>query len=178
MGDDRLVGRLLDVYAGVARYDRVTRKGVRNHSERAKCRGNRDRRRCAKRAPKQMPTAFLNARFNRGRGERIPQLLQYAMQAGESLFGDNCATCHGCRRAGIPSRLSEPRRRFLALGRHRSRDIQQTLHLRHPLRSPEQTRFNMMQAFGKRRGNLLSNEQINDLVEHVVQHFWARCASE
>jgi cytochrome c oxidase cbb3-type subunit III len=32
--------------------------------------------------------------------ERDPELQAYALQVGQSVFGDNCATCHGAGGAG------------------------------------------------------------------------------
>ncbi len=51
-----------------------------------------------------------------------PQLQQFAVSAGASVFKVNCAQCHGsggCGRAGLP----ESQRRRLALGRQAARDL-------------------------------------------------------
>ncbi len=134
-------------------------KGVRNHSERQ----NVD-----------MAIAALDAE----RGERMkrlltvsaideveadPQLLQYALEAGESLFGDNCATCHGAGGQGFVGYPSLVDDAWLWGGRFD--DIKTTL--RHGIRSTDpNARFNMMQAYG--RDGVLSRDEIEDLVEHVV----------
>ena len=95
--------------------------------------------------------------------ESDPQLLQYAMGAGESLFGDNCATCHGAGGQGFKGYPSLVDDAWIWGGT--LDDIQQTLN--YGIRSTHpQTRFNIMQAYGDL--GLYSREQIGDLVEYVV----------
>ena len=95
--------------------------------------------------------------------ERDPQLLQYAMSAGASLFGDNCATCHGAGGQGFPGYPSLVDDAWIWGGT--LQDIQTTVH--YGIRSTHpQTRLNVMQAFG--RDGLLTRDQISDLVEYVV----------
>jgi cytochrome c oxidase cbb3-type subunit 3 len=96
--------------------------------------------------------------------EKDPDLLQYAMTAGQSLFGDNCATCHGAGgqgNVGYPSLVDDD---WLWGGK--LSDIQTTLHYGVRSTNPN-TRFNQMLAFG--RDGMLPADQIGDLVEYVVQ---------
>jgi len=95
--------------------------------------------------------------------ERDPQLFQFASAAGASLFGDNCATCHGAGGQGFTGYPSLVDDAWLWGGS--LQEIQKTLH--HGIRSghPE-TRFNIMQAYGEE--GLLSRAEISDLVEYVV----------
>ena len=95
--------------------------------------------------------------------ERDPELLQFARAAGESAFGDNCATCHGAggRGAlGYPSLADD-----VWLWGGTLDDIEFTL--THGIRgSGDETRFSLMPAFG--RDKLLSPEKIDDLVQYVL----------
>ena len=95
--------------------------------------------------------------------ERDPQLLQYAINAGSSLFGDNCATCHGAGGQGFRGYPSLVDDSWIWGG---SLDaIRATLH--YGIRSGHpQSRFSLMQAYG--RDGVLSGAQIDDLVEYVV----------
>lgn len=95
--------------------------------------------------------------------EDDPQLLQYALAAGSSLFGDNCATCHGAGGQGAPGYPALVDDAWLWGGE--LGEIRQTI--RYGIRSGhEQTRSNIMQAFG--RDGVLSGDQIGDLVEYVT----------
>lgn len=95
--------------------------------------------------------------------EADPDLLQYAITAGQSLFGDNCATCHGAGgqgNVGYPILVDDE---WLWGGT--LADIRTTIH--YGIRSSHpNTRFNQMLAFGQ--GGLLPADQISDLVEHVM----------
>lgn len=93
--------------------------------------------------------------------ENDPELLNYAVTAGGSIFGDNCATCHGAGGQGFPGYPALVDDDWLWGGS--LSDIQQTI--RYGIRSGhEETRFNMMQAYG----GVLSRDQIADLVEYVT----------
>ncbi len=85
------------------------------------------------------------------------------MTAGESLFGDNCATCHGAGgqgNVGYPALVDDD---WLWGGT--LADIRTTLH--YGIRSGHaQARINLMQAYG--RDGLLPPDQIGDLVEYVA----------
>lgn len=134
-------------------------KGVRNHSERA----NVDAAVAGiKAAREEQMTALLGAETISDI-EKDPDLLQYAMTAGESLFGDNCATCHGAGgqgNVGYPALVDDD---WLWGGK--LADIQTTLHYGIRSTHPE-ARVNLMQAYG--RDGLLPADQISDLVEYVV----------
>jgi cytochrome c oxidase cbb3-type subunit 3 len=95
--------------------------------------------------------------------ERDPQLLQFAMNAGESLFGDNCATCHGAGGQGFKGYPSLVDDAWIWGGT--LDDIQTTLH--HGIRSTHpETRISLMQAYGE--SGLFNRDQISDLVEYVT----------
>ena len=134
-------------------------KGVRNHTERENV---------------EVAIAALETE----RSEQMQQLLgvetletleanqplrQYALEAGKSIFGDNCATCHGAGGQGFKGYPNLVDDDWLWGGS--LDDIQATLH--HGIRSTHpDTRLSLMQAFG--RDGLLPREQISDLVEYVV----------
>ena len=95
--------------------------------------------------------------------ERDPQLLQFAMKAGESLFGDNCATCHGAGGQGFKGYPALVDDAWLWGGT--LNDISTTLH--YGIRSTHpQTRVGLMQAYGEL--GILNRDQISDLTEYVV----------
>jgi cytochrome c oxidase cbb3-type subunit 3 len=93
------------------------------------------------------------------------ELQQFALAMGESLFGDNCATCHG---AGGRGAVGYP---ILAddvwLWDGTLDGIEYTL--RHGIRhdSDDATRFSLMPSFG--RDGLLSDEQIDGLTHYVLR---------
>lgn len=133
--------------------------GLRNHSERA----NVDAALAALDTERSAQMQQLLGVSSIDEVERDPQLLQFAMNAGESLFGDNCATCHGAGGQGFkgyPSLVDDAWIWGGALT-----DIQKTLH--HGIRAnhPE-TRNNLMMAFGEM--DIFTRDQIDDLVEYVT----------
>ncbi|MEO1553270.1 MAG: cytochrome-c oxidase, cbb3-type subunit III [Pseudomonadota bacterium] len=93
------------------------------------------------------------------------ELQQFALAMGESLFGDNCATCHG---AGGRGAVGYP---ILAddvwLWDGTLDGIEYTL--RHGIRHDDDvdTRFSLMPAFG--RDGLLSSDQIDGLTHYVLR---------
>ena len=93
------------------------------------------------------------------------ELQQFALAMGESLFGDNCATCHG---AGGRGAVGYP---ILAddvwLWDGTLDGIEYTL--RHGIRhdGDDATRFSLMPSFG--RDGLLSSEQIDGLTHYVLR---------
>lgn len=96
-------------------------------------------------------------------------LQEFARAAGESVFGDNCATCHGAGGAGAPGYPILADDVWIwggALG-----DIEQTLRVGIRADHPE-TRFSQMPAYG--RDGLLSAQQIADVAEHVIANSTAR----
>lgn len=95
--------------------------------------------------------------------EQNPELLQYTMAAGASLFGDNCATCHGSGGQGFPGYPNLNDDSWIWGGSFS--DIKQTI--RYGIRSGrDEARFNLMQAYG--RDGLLPLAQINDLTDYVI----------
>ncbi|WP_333586593.1 cytochrome-c oxidase, cbb3-type subunit III [Phenylobacterium sp.] len=95
--------------------------------------------------------------------EADPDLQQYALAVGQSVFGDNCATCHGAGGAGAKGYPNL--RDDIWLWGGSLADIHHTLQV--GVRSGvEGTRFSLMPAFG--RDGLMTSAQINDLTEFVV----------
>lgn len=98
-----------------------------------------------------------------------PELQQFARAAGESVFGDYCATCHGAGgagAAGFPVLADD----VWIWGGSLS-EIEHTLRV--GVRSDHRdTRFSMMPAFG--RDHLLTPRQISDVTEHVIAISMAR----
>lgn len=95
--------------------------------------------------------------------EKDPKLLAYALAAGQSLFGDNCATCHGAGGAGgkgYPNLRDD-----IWLWGGSLEDIQRTITYGVRADDPN-TRFSQMPAFG--RDQILKPDQIADLTEYVV----------
>lgn len=111
----------------------------------------------------------------RGRGEALlmsaslqqieadPALQAHALAVGQSVFGDNCASCHG---AGGGGAKGYPNLRDdVWLWGGSLEEIEHTLQV--GIRSTHaDTRMSMMPAFG--RDGLLTGAQIADLTEYVV----------
>lgn len=95
--------------------------------------------------------------------EKDPKLAAYAQQVGQSVFGDNCATCHGI--GGTGSKGYPNLRDDVWLWGGKLEDIQYTI--THGVRTGAAgARLSQMPAFG--RDELLKPEQIDDLTEYVV----------
>jgi cytochrome c oxidase cbb3-type subunit III len=95
--------------------------------------------------------------------EADPNLQQFALQAGKSAFGDNCATCHGSGAQGFKGYPNLNDDVWLWGGK--LEEIRQTL--KYGIRSPHpDTRQSQMPAFG--RDQLLERKQIDDLVQLVL----------
>src|SRR3990167_7597572 len=102
--------------------------------------------------------------------ESDPELQAYAMQVGQSVFGDNCATCHGAGGGGGKGYANL--RDDVWLWGGSLEDIQRTI--TYGVRSGDpQARVSQMPAFG--RDGLLPAAQIADLTEYVVT-LWGRKA--
>jgi cytochrome c oxidase cbb3-type subunit III len=96
--------------------------------------------------------------------EKDPRLNEYAQQVGQSVFGDNCATCHGIGGTGAKGYANL--RDDVWLWGGKLEDIQYTV--THGIRSgADGARVSMMPAFG--RDEMLKPEQIDDLTEYVVK---------
>jgi cytochrome c oxidase cbb3-type subunit III len=92
-----------------------------------------------------------------------PDLQEFARAAGESVFGDNCQTCHGAGGAGAPGYPVLADDVWIWGGS--MAEIEHTLRV--GVRSDHpQARTSMMPAFG--RDQLLTPEQIGDVTEHVI----------
>ncbi len=133
-------------------------RGLRNHSERANVIAAVD-----------ALEASRAAGYERLRGASIadiendPALLQFVLAAGESAFGDNCATCHGSGGQGFVGYPNLNDDVWLWGGSFE--EIHTTLRVGIRAEHPE-TRFSQMPAFG--RDELLTNAQINAVTEHVL----------
>ena len=96
--------------------------------------------------------------------EKDPELQAYALQVGQSVFGDNCATCHG---AGGGGGKGYPNLRDdVWLWGGRLEDIQHTLTVGVRSGHPQARGETMMPAFG--RDQLVTPDQVADLTEYVV----------
>jgi cytochrome c oxidase cbb3-type subunit III len=95
--------------------------------------------------------------------ESDPQLQAYALMVGQSVFGDNCATCHG--QGGAGGKGYANLRDDVWLWGGSLSDIHHTIAV--GVRAAGQdTRMSRMPAFG--RDEMLSAEQRKDLTEYVV----------
>jgi len=96
--------------------------------------------------------------------EKNPELQAYAQQVGQSVFGDNCATCHGIGGTGgtgYPNLRDD-----VWIWGGTLQDIQHTLQV--GVRADHaQTRMSQMPAFG--RDELLPPAAISDMTEYVVK---------
>ncbi|WP_421738191.1 cytochrome-c oxidase, cbb3-type subunit III [Caulobacter sp.] len=96
--------------------------------------------------------------------EQDPKLQAYAQQVGQSVFGDNCATCHGI--GGTGGKGYPNLRDDVWLWGGTLEDIQHTITV--GIRSGHPgARLSQMPAFG--RDELLAPAQISDLTEYVVK---------
>jgi len=135
-------------------------KGLRNHSDRDLVAAAVEDLQTARVA---QSATLLGASLEEIETDR--ELQQFALAMGESLFGDNCATCHG---AGGRGAVGYP---MLAddvwLWDGTLDGIEYTL--RHGIRHEDDldTRFSLMPAFG--RDKLLSSDEIDGLTHYVLQ---------
>ncbi|WP_370336609.1 cytochrome-c oxidase, cbb3-type subunit III [Parvularcula marina] len=136
-------------------------KGIRNHSERVNVTEDLATLREARSelASRLLTTASLESI------EQDNELRQFAMAAGKSAFGDNCATCHGVGGVGYPGYPSLADDVWLWGGT--LDDIRLTI--THGIRSAdEEARFSQMPAYGEQ--GMLSGDQINDLATYVLNY--------
>lgn len=92
-----------------------------------------------------------------------PELFRFAMAAGKSAFGDNCATCHGAGGQGFKGYPNLNDDIWIWGGSFE--DIRHTLEV--GIRaSHDDTRLNLMQAYG--RDELLTRDEIKDLTEYLL----------
>ncbi len=98
-----------------------------------------------------------------------PQMQEFARAAGESVFGDYCATCHGAGGAGAPGYPVLADDVWIWGGS--LADIEHTLRV--GIRSDHaDTRMSVMPAFG--RDGLISAAQVGDVTEYVISISSAR----
>ena len=98
-----------------------------------------------------------------------PELQEFARAAGESVFGDYCATCHGAGGAGAPGYPVLADDVWIWGGS--LAEIEHTLRVGVRAEHPE-TRMSQMPAFG--RDGILSPRQINDVAEYTISISAAR----
>ena len=92
-----------------------------------------------------------------------PDLFRFAMAAGKSAFGDNCATCHGSGGQGFKGYPNLNDDIWLWGGTFE--DIKHTLTV--GIRAAhDDTRMSLMQAYG--RDGLLTRDEIDDLTQYVL----------
>ncbi|ACG79220.1 cytochrome c oxidase, CcoP subunit [Phenylobacterium zucineum HLK1] len=96
--------------------------------------------------------------------EQDPELQAFALQVGQSVFGDNCATCHGAGGAGAKGYPNLRDDVWLYGGT--LPEIEHTLKVGIRSGHPEARGETMMPAYG--RDQLLPADQIRDLTEYVV----------
>jgi len=95
--------------------------------------------------------------------EKDPSMQAYAFQVGQSIFGDNCAPCHGP--GGLGGKGYPNLRAGVWLWGGSLEDIDQTI--TYGIRSGDRNaRFSQMPSFG--RDGILKPDQIDDLTEYVV----------
>ncbi len=95
--------------------------------------------------------------------EADPELQAYALAAGQAVFGDNCATCHGTGGAGFKGYPNL--RDDVWLWGGSLEDIQRTITVGVRSGHPE-AHESQMPAFG--RDQMLTGAQVADLTEYVV----------
>lgn len=95
--------------------------------------------------------------------EADPKLQAYAFAVGQSVFGDNCATCHGV--GGTGSKGYANLRDDVWLWGGGLTDIQHTIQVGVRADHPN-TRQSQMPAFG--RDKILNAGQVDDMTEYVV----------
>ncbi|WP_084396677.1 cytochrome-c oxidase, cbb3-type subunit III [Henriciella aquimarina] len=134
-------------------------RGIGGHSDRVNVANEVEALRSARAEEGSM---LVNASLSEIQTDR--SLQQFAMAAGESAFGDNCATCHGAGGRGAKGYPTLADDVWLWSGTLDG--IEQTI--RHGIRHEEdpETRFSAMPAFG--RDGLLTTSQIDDVVSHVL----------
>lgn len=92
-----------------------------------------------------------------------PEMQEFARAAGESVFGDNCRTCHGAGGAGAPGYPVLADDVWIWGGS--LADIEHTVRV--GIRADhDETRMSIMPAFGRDR--LLTSQQIGDVTEYAI----------
>jgi len=96
--------------------------------------------------------------------ENDPALHQFAMAAGASLFGDNCATCHGAGGQGFKGYPNLNDDAWIWGGS--LEEIKHTITVGRRSNHPDTT-HTIMQAYG--RDGVFSRDQISDLTNYVLR---------
>lgn len=96
--------------------------------------------------------------------EQDPELQAFALQVGQSVFGDNCATCHGAGGAGAKGYPNLRDDVWLYGGT--LDDIHRTIQVGIRSGHPQARGETVMPAFGRDR--MLDQAQVQDLTEYVV----------
>jgi len=138
-------------------------RGLRNHSERANVAVAMNELQAARapmfaRLQETIDTQGVSA------VERDPDLLNFALAAGRSAFGDNCATCHGAGGQGAPGYPNLNNDDWLWGGRFE--DIRHTLNAGIRWEEHPETRFSQMPAYGA--DGLLTRPEINAVTDYVM----------
>ena len=133
-------------------------RGLRNHSERVNVAEDMA-------ALESSRAPFFNrlASSDLSTIQNDPELFRFAMAAGESAFGDNCATCHGSGAQGFPGYPNLNDDVWLWGGM--LPEIKETI-LYGARSGHPQAHVSAMPAFGET--GLLNRDQISDLTEYVL----------
>jgi cytochrome c oxidase cbb3-type subunit 3 len=132
--------------------------GILHYSERAKVMRDLDDLKARRSAE---GAALQNASLEQI--EKDPAMQAYAFAVGQSIFGDNCATCHGA--GGTGGKGYPNLRDDVWLWGGSLEDIQRTI--TYGVRSGDpDARSSQMPAFG--RDQILKPDQVDDLTEYVV----------
>jgi cytochrome c oxidase cbb3-type subunit III len=133
--------------------------GMRGHSDRANVAAE-----VAALQTSRAPSFQKLLALGEGESPSDPGLISFATAAGQSAFGDNCATCHGAGAQGSKGYPNLNDNDWLWGGT--LADIERTLHF--GIRSGhEDARISQMPAYG--RDQLLEPKQIADVTEYVLQ---------
>ncbi len=146
---------LMPAWPGISGYT----KGLRNHSERANVAADI----AALDEERAEATQRLISAPSMEAIENDAGLQQFALAAGKSLFGDNCATCHGAGGQGFPGYPNLNDDSWIWGGG--LEDIKQTIAFGRRSDHPETTNSIMM-AYG--RDDLLPASDISDLANYVL----------
>lgn len=134
-------------------------RGLRDHSDRSAVAAELKDLRAQRRAQASRLTTASLAEI-----ERDPALQAYALAAGASAFGDNCATCHGVGGAGAKG-YPNLRDDIWLWGDGSLESIERTIRVGIRSGHPEAL-VSQMPAFG--RDGMLQQGQISDLTQYVI----------
>ena len=147
---------LMPAWPGITSYT----KGLREHSERANVEADI----AALDAARAEATQRLVTAPSMEAIENDPSLQQFALASGRSLFGDNCATCHGSGGQGFPGYPNLNDDAWIWGGS--LDDIKRTIAFGRRSDHPETTN-SLMLAYGD--SGILSVDEVNDLANYVLR---------